>query len=106
MTMKEFVTKGFKSSLVKAVGAGVVNSLLGSHEAEDSSTSATSSAWAEIEHKLRDLFGSEQERRAGQVRRQRLVIGALFVLAVLFLVYLFGRRQGRGRETILEVRKA
>lgn len=107
MTIREFVAKGVGATVAKAVGASVLNSFIASRESEDSSTSSASSAWAEIEQKLHGLFGSSDKSKGAAERRSSQFATTLFiVLGLVLIAYLFGRRQGRGRATVLEVHKA
>jgi len=58
----------------------------------------------DLEHKLRDMSGDLDERV--EAARPKLVAGAIggVVLAVL-VAYLLGRRSGRARSALVEIRK-
>ncbi len=95
-----------RSMLVRNLVTTIIGFSFGAHEADSSSTSAASSAWKEIEHKLHGLFGAEDEKQKESHRSKHLVKIVAVIAALVLLSYLVGRRQGRGRETILEVHKA
>ena len=108
MTIKNMLAKELGSLLSKAASTGVVGSLFGSHRPDEPSSSATSAAWREIEHKLQGLFSHMDDpgRRASEMRRRRIgmaILGAFLVLAIAFLI---GRRSGRHGTSVLEVRRA
>lgn len=106
MKLKDSLKSDLGSVLVKTLTTAVLGGLFGAHEADDSSTSAASSAWKEIEHKLHGLFGSEDEKGKQEHQSQHLMKILAIVAALVVVSYLLGRRQGRGRTTILEVHKA
>ena len=58
----------------------------------------------DIEAKFREMTGGVTEEVEG-VRSQALAIGLAVVVASVALVYLVGRRRGRRRSTIVEVRR-
>ena len=94
------------SMLVKNLTATALGGLFGTHEADSSPTSAASSAWKEIESKLHGLFGTEDVKKH-EDREGKHFMKVLAIIAVLVVIaYLLGRRQGRGRATVLEVHKA
>jgi len=58
----------------------------------------------QIEAKLRDLTGGVTGE-VEEVRSQALAVGLAVVVATVAVVYLIGRRRGRRRSTIVEVRR-
>jgi hypothetical protein len=58
----------------------------------------------QIEAKFRDMTGGVTEEVEG-VRSQALAIGLAVVVVSVALVYLAGRRRGRRKSTIVEVRR-
>lgn len=59
---------------------------------------------ADIEAKLRDLQGDVQD--AGKVGAQiAIVAGAAVAVSVVALAFWIGRRKGRKRSTVVEVRR-
>ena len=58
----------------------------------------------QIEAKFRDMTGGVTEEVEG-VRSQALAIGLAVVVVSVTLVYLAGRRRGRRKSTIVEVRR-
>jgi hypothetical protein len=58
----------------------------------------------QIEAKFRDMTGGVTEEVEG-VRSRALAIGLAVVVVSVALVYLAGRRRGRRKSTIVEVRR-
>ncbi len=58
----------------------------------------------QIEAKLRDMTGGVTDEVEG-AKSQALTIGLAVVVASVAVVYLLGRRRGRRRSTIVEVRR-
>ncbi|HEY4928699.1 MAG TPA: hypothetical protein VIH95_06070 [Acidimicrobiales bacterium] len=58
----------------------------------------------QIEAKFREVTGGVSEEVEG-VRSQALAIGLAVVVVSVAVVFLFGRRAGRKRSTIVEVRR-
>jgi len=59
---------------------------------------------ADIESKLREIRG-EVEGVSSSARSVGLIVGAVAVVAVVGVVYLFGRRRGRQEKTVVEIRR-
>ncbi|MBV8234256.1 MAG: hypothetical protein JO085_06385 [Acidimicrobiia bacterium] len=59
---------------------------------------------ADIESKLREIRG-EVEEVSSSARSVGLIVGAVAVVAVVGVVYLFGRRRGRQEKTVVEIRR-
>jgi hypothetical protein len=58
----------------------------------------------DIENKLRELQGGLQEKVASQ--RQKIIGAVVAVSALsLLLAYLMGRRKGRTKATVVEIRR-
>jgi len=58
----------------------------------------------DIESKLRELQGEVGERtEAARVPAMAVVVGVVFV--TIAAAYLLGRRKGRRRQTVLEIRR-
>lgn len=58
----------------------------------------------QIEAKLRDLTGGVTEE-AQEAKSQALAIGLAVVVVSVAVVFLIGRRMGRRKSTIVEVRR-
>ena len=58
----------------------------------------------DLESKFRELQG-EVESAGESARSYALVVGAVAVVAVVGVAYLFGRRRGKRRSTVVEVRR-
>ncbi|MGA2836208.1 MAG: hypothetical protein ABSF84_06385 [Acidimicrobiales bacterium] len=58
----------------------------------------------QIEAKLREMTGGVSEEVEG-ARSQALAVGLAVVVVSVAVVYLIGRRRGRRRSTIVEVRR-
>ena len=58
----------------------------------------------QLEAKFRELTGGVSEE-VDEVRSQAMAIGLAVVVASVAIVYLIGRRRGRRRSTIVEVRR-
>jgi len=58
----------------------------------------------QLEAKFRELTGGVSEE-VDEVRSQAMAIGLAVVVASVAIVYLLGRRRGRRRSTIVEVRR-
>ena len=58
----------------------------------------------QIEAKLREMTGGVTEE-VEDVRSQALAVGLAVAVTVVAIVYVFGRRRGRRRSTIVEVRR-
>jgi len=58
----------------------------------------------QIEAQLREMTGGVSEEVEG-VRSQALAVGLAVVVVSVAVVYLIGRRRGRRRSTIVEVRR-
>ncbi|MGD0882473.1 MAG: hypothetical protein ABSB09_12980 [Acidimicrobiales bacterium] len=58
----------------------------------------------QIEAKLREMTGGVSEEVEG-VRSQAMAVGLAVVVVSVAVVYLIGRRRGRRRSTIVEVRR-
>jgi len=58
----------------------------------------------QLEAKFREMTGGVSEEVA-EVRSQAMAIGLAVVVASVAIVYLIGRRRGRRRSTIVEVRR-
>jgi len=106
MKIGESLKKDLGSILVKTLATSVLGGVFGAHEADSSSTSAASSAWKEIENKLHGLFSSEGEKKKEDRHDKHLMKILAFILALMVISYLLGRRQGRSRPTVLEVHRA
>jgi hypothetical protein len=59
---------------------------------------------ADIESKLREIGGGVRDT-AVAAAPIGLAIGAAAVVAVIGVAYLFGRRRGRKRSTVVEIRR-
>jgi len=59
---------------------------------------------ADIESKLREIRG-EVDEVSSSARSVGLIVGAVAVVAVVGVVYLFGRRRGRQEKTVVEIRR-
>jgi len=59
---------------------------------------------ADIEAKLREIRG-EVDTGVETARNTALIVGAVAVVAVVGLVYVFGRRRGRRQTTVVEVKR-
>lgn len=57
-----------------------------------------------IEDKLREIRG-EVDSATDSARPYALIAGAVAVVAVLGVTYLLGRRKGRKRTTLVEIRR-
>ncbi len=106
MKIGETFNGHLRPMLVKALATSAVGVLMGVFEADSSSTSAASSAWKEIESKLHGIFGSEEEKKKESNQGKHIMRLLAVIVALLLISYLLGRRQGRGRATVLEVHKA
>jgi hypothetical protein len=60
---------------------------------------------SDIEDRLRQLSGGAREAIA-ESKQSALAIGTLGGIGLLAATYLLGRRRGRRRATVLEVRRA
>ena len=59
---------------------------------------------ADIEQKLRQLQGDVEERVMSQ--RQKIIAGGVAVTVLLLVIsYLLGRRRGRRKTTVVEIRR-
>jgi len=58
----------------------------------------------QLEAKFREVTGGVAEE-VDDVRSQAMAIGLAVVVASVAIVYLIGRRRGRRRSTIVEVRR-
>ena len=58
----------------------------------------------QIEAKLREMTGGVTDE-VEDVRSQALAVGLAVAVTVVAVVYLLGRRRGRRRSTIVEVRR-
>ncbi len=58
----------------------------------------------DIESKFRELQG-EVTSAGDSAKSYALVVGAVAVVAVVSVAYLFGRRRGKKRTTVVEVRR-
>ena len=58
----------------------------------------------QLEAKFRELTGGVTEE-VDEIRSQAMAIGLAVVVATVAIVYLIGRRRGRRRSTIVEVRR-
>jgi hypothetical protein len=58
----------------------------------------------DIESKLREIKG-EVETATEKAKAPALAIGAAVVIGAIGLAYLFGRRRGKKRTTVVEVRR-
>ena len=58
----------------------------------------------QIEAKFRDMTGGVSDEVEG-AKSQALAIGLAVVVVSVAVVYLFGRRRGRRRSTVVEVRR-
>jgi hypothetical protein len=58
----------------------------------------------QIEAKLREVTGGVTDE-VEEVRSQALAVGLAVVVATVAIVYLIGRRRGRRRSTVVEVRR-
>jgi hypothetical protein len=58
----------------------------------------------QLEAKFREMTGGVTEE-VDEVRSQAMAIGLAVVVASVAIVYLIGRRRGRRRSTIVEVRR-
>jgi hypothetical protein len=58
----------------------------------------------DIEHKLRELQG-EVDEGIESARPIGLAAGIGFVVVVVLLAYIFGRRKGKKRQMVLEIRR-
>jgi hypothetical protein len=58
----------------------------------------------QLEAKFREMTGGVAEE-VDDVRSQAMAIGLAVVVASVAIVYLIGRRRGRRRSTIVEVRR-
>jgi hypothetical protein len=59
---------------------------------------------ADIEAKLREIRG-EVDATADTAKSYALVVGVVGVAALVGMVYLLGRRRGRKKTTVVEVRR-
>jgi hypothetical protein len=58
----------------------------------------------DLESKFRELQG-EVDSAGASARSYALVVGAVAAVAVVGVAYFFGRRRGRKRSTVVEVRR-
>ena len=58
----------------------------------------------QLEAKFREMTGGVTEE-VDEIRSQAMAIGMAVVVATVAIVYLIGRRRGRRRSTIVEVRR-
>ncbi|MDP1805452.1 MAG: hypothetical protein Q8K72_09825 [Acidimicrobiales bacterium] len=58
----------------------------------------------DIEAKFRSVQGEVEEQKASAVSTA-VTIGAVVVVGVIAVAFLFGRRKGKQRTTIVEVRR-
>lgn len=58
----------------------------------------------DIERKFRELSG-EVEQAQDSAKSYALVVGAVAAVAVVGVAYLLGRRRGRKRSTVVEIRR-
>ena len=59
---------------------------------------------ADIEGKLREIKG-EVDSTANQAKPVAITVAAVAAVAVIGVVYLLGRRAGRKKQTIVEIRR-
>lgn len=59
----------------------------------------------QIEQRLRSLRGGAEETVKGAAKPPTLAIAGAGALALLALSYLLGRRRGKKRATVLEIRR-
>jgi hypothetical protein len=59
---------------------------------------------ADIEAKLRELQGGYQETRESALTTA-ITVGAVVAVGVVAVAFLLGRRRGRKRTTVVEVRR-
>jgi hypothetical protein len=70
----------------------------------DKSTSSTKVTRGDIEHKFRELQ-SELTTAAEGAKNKVLAIGAAAGVAVLLVAYVLGRRAGKKKSTVVEIRR-
>lgn len=58
----------------------------------------------DIESKLRELR-SEVDEKGGNVREYAVVAGAVVAVAVVALAFAWGKRKGKRKTTVVEVRR-
>ncbi|HEY2812221.1 MAG TPA: hypothetical protein VGJ03_02030 [Acidimicrobiales bacterium] len=58
----------------------------------------------DIEHKLRQLQG-DIEDVGESAKSYALVVGAVAAVAIVGVAYLLGRRRGKKRSTVVEIRR-
>lgn len=58
----------------------------------------------DLEHKLREIQGEVDDTKES-AQSTLLAVGAVAVVAVIAIAFLAGRRKGRKRTTIVEVRR-
>ena len=58
----------------------------------------------DLEHKFRELEG-EVQVQAASARSTAISAGVVAVLLVLLLTFLLGRRKGKQRTTVVEIRR-
>jgi hypothetical protein len=59
---------------------------------------------ADIETKLRELRG-EATQTAETARNTALIVGAVAVVAVVGVAFLLGKRRGKKKTTVVEIRR-
>lgn len=59
---------------------------------------------ADLEHKLREIQGEVDETKES-AQSSLLAVGAVAVVAVIAIAFLAGRRKGKKRTTVVEVRR-
>jgi hypothetical protein len=59
---------------------------------------------ADISAKLREIAGEVEETAVG-AKDYALIAGAVAIVGVVVLAYILGRRKGRTRRTVVEVRR-
>ena len=59
---------------------------------------------SDLEAKMRELQG-EVETTATSAKQYALVVGAVAVVAVVSVAFLLGRRRGKKKTTVVEVRR-
>jgi hypothetical protein len=59
---------------------------------------------ADLEHKMRELQG-EVETVGSTAKSYAVIVGGVAVVAVVGVAFLIGRRKGKKRTTVVEVRR-
>jgi len=58
----------------------------------------------DLESKLRELQG-DIESAGDEAKSYAMIVGAVAVVAIVSVAYFFGRRKGKKRTTVVEVRR-